>query len=96
MMLCCHSPAEAPNALAAWMISMFYFPVFALQITRFASASDIPARFIEKNISIRGRLRNITENGLEVEHLPIYVPLLSRLHTKRKDTHTYDPLTHFN
>ncbi|KAK7152306.1 hypothetical protein R3I94_008589 [Phoxinus phoxinus] len=51
-------------------------------ITKFGSATDIPARFIERNISIRGRLRNITENGLEVEHLPIYVPLLSRLLTK--------------
>ncbi|XP_039539729.1 protein C3orf33 homolog isoform X2 [Pimephales promelas] len=59
-------------------------------ITRFASASDIPARFIEKNISIRGRLRNITENGLEVEHLPIYVPLLSRLQTKRQSVSVLD------
>uniref|UniRef100_A0A671M882 Uncharacterized protein n=1 Tax=Sinocyclocheilus anshuiensis TaxID=1608454 RepID=A0A671M882_9TELE len=47
-------------------------------ITKFGSAADIPARFIERNISIRGRLRNITEKGLEVEHIPIYVPLLSR------------------
>ncbi|XP_077050728.1 protein C3orf33 homolog isoform X2 [Siphateles boraxobius] len=53
-----------------------------VRITKFGSATDIPARFIERNISIRGRLRNITENGLEVEHLPIYVPLLSRLLTK--------------
>uniref|UniRef100_A0A672MZ64 Chromosome 3 open reading frame 33 n=1 Tax=Sinocyclocheilus grahami TaxID=75366 RepID=A0A672MZ64_SINGR len=47
-------------------------------ITKFGTAADIPTRFIERNISIRGRLSNITEKGLEVEHIPIYVPLLSR------------------
>uniref|UniRef100_A0A8C1EJ11 Chromosome 3 open reading frame 33 n=1 Tax=Cyprinus carpio carpio TaxID=630221 RepID=A0A8C1EJ11_CYPCA len=47
-------------------------------ITKFGSATDIPAQFIERNISIRRRLRNITEKGLEVEHIPIYVPLLSQ------------------
>ncbi|XP_050991482.1 protein C3orf33 homolog isoform X1 [Labeo rohita] len=51
-------------------------------ITKFGSAADIPARFIERNISIRGRLSNITEKGLEVEHIPIYVPLVSRLLSK--------------
>ncbi|ROJ29152.1 Protein C3orf33 [Anabarilius grahami] len=53
-------------------------------MTKFSSATDIPARFIERNVSIRGRLRNITEKGLEVEHIPIYVPLFSRLFTKRQ------------
>ncbi|KAI7802790.1 c3orf33-like protein, partial [Triplophysa rosa] len=53
-------------------------------ITKFGSASDIPARFIERNISIRGSVRTITEKGLEVEHIPIYVPLLSPLLTKRQ------------
>uniref|UniRef100_A0A8C1GM28 Chromosome 3 open reading frame 33 n=1 Tax=Cyprinus carpio TaxID=7962 RepID=A0A8C1GM28_CYPCA len=43
-------------------------------ITKFGSATDIPAQFIERNISIRRRLRNITEKGLEVEHIPIYEP----------------------
>uniref|UniRef100_A0A671M873 Uncharacterized protein n=1 Tax=Sinocyclocheilus anshuiensis TaxID=1608454 RepID=A0A671M873_9TELE len=64
--------------------------LLAFDITKFGSAADIPARFIERNISIRGRLRNITEKGLEVEHIPIYVPLLSRLLTKRKEP--LDPL----
>ncbi|CAM4584146.1 unnamed protein product [Leuciscus chuanchicus] len=59
-------------------------------ITKFGSATDIPARFIERNISIRGRLRNITENGLEVEHLPIDVPLLSRLLTKHQSVSVLD------
>ncbi|XP_016095972.1 protein C3orf33-like [Sinocyclocheilus grahami] len=53
-----------------------------MTITKFGTAADIPTRFIERNISIRGRLSNITEKGLEVEHIPIYVPLLSRLLTK--------------
>ncbi|NP_001138268.1 protein C3orf33 homolog [Danio rerio] len=53
-------------------------------MTKFGSGTDIPARFIERNIIIRGRLRNITEKGLEVEHIPISVPLLSRLLAKRQ------------
>ncbi|XP_043088772.1 protein C3orf33-like [Puntigrus tetrazona] len=53
-------------------------------VTKFGSAVDIPARFIERNVSIRGRLRHVTEKGLEVEHIPIYVPFLSRLPTKRQ------------
>ncbi|XP_055030361.2 protein C3orf33 homolog isoform X1 [Misgurnus anguillicaudatus] len=51
-------------------------------ITKFGYASDIPAWFIERNISIRGKVRNITETGLKVEHQPIYVPLLSPLLAK--------------
>ncbi|XP_052007899.1 protein C3orf33 homolog [Xyrauchen texanus] len=59
-------------------------------ITKFGSAADIPARFIERNISIRGRVRNISEKGLEVEHIPIYVPLLSPLLTKRQSVTLLD------
>ncbi|XP_067275972.1 protein C3orf33 homolog [Pseudorasbora parva] len=59
-------------------------------ITKFSCATDIPARFIERNISIRGRLRNITEEGLEVEHIPIYVPLLSCLLIKRQSVTLMD------
>ncbi|XP_064831371.1 protein C3orf33 homolog [Oncorhynchus masou masou] len=51
-------------------------------ITRFGLASDIPARFIEKNVSLRGRVQTITETGLEVEHIPIYIPVLSPLLAK--------------
>uniref|UniRef100_A0A671KL02 Protein C3orf33-like n=1 Tax=Sinocyclocheilus anshuiensis TaxID=1608454 RepID=A0A671KL02_9TELE len=50
-------------------------------ITKFGFAADIPARFIERNISIRGRLSNITEKGLEVEHIPIYLTLASAGHS---------------
>ncbi|XP_070982750.1 protein C3orf33 homolog isoform X1 [Oncorhynchus clarkii lewisi] len=57
-------------------------------ITRFGLASEIPARFIEKNVSLRGRVQTITETGLEVEHIPIYIPVLSPLLAKGME----DPL----
>ncbi|CAB1348265.1 unnamed protein product [Coregonus sp. 'balchen'] len=52
-------------------------------MTRFGVASEIPARFIENNVSLRGRVQTITERALEVEHVPIYIPLLSPLLAKR-------------
>ncbi|CDQ98770.1 unnamed protein product [Oncorhynchus mykiss] len=57
-------------------------------ISRFGLASEIPARFIEKNVSLRGRVQTITETGLEVEHIPIYIPVLSPLLAKGME----DPL----
>ncbi|KAG7240785.1 hypothetical protein INR49_026391 [Caranx melampygus] len=53
-------------------------------ITKFQTASEIPARFIEKNVSLRGKVRSITERGLEVEHVPIHLPVLSPLLSKHK------------
>ncbi|KAJ8280483.1 hypothetical protein GJAV_G00055120 [Gymnothorax javanicus] len=53
-------------------------------VTKFGAASEIPARFIEKNVSLRGRVHRVTENGLEVEHLPIKIPILSPLLEKRQ------------
>ncbi|XP_062860999.1 protein C3orf33 homolog [Trichomycterus rosablanca] len=53
-------------------------------VSTFSSVSEIPAHFIERNVSIRGRVRSVTDRGLEVEHVPIYVPLLSRLLSKRQ------------
>ncbi|KAK2847398.1 hypothetical protein Q5P01_010397 [Channa striata] len=57
-------------------------------ITKFRAASEIPTRFIEKNVSLCGKVRAITENGLQVEHIPIYLPLLSPLLSKHKDVCT--------
>ncbi|XP_029301850.1 protein C3orf33 homolog isoform X2 [Cottoperca gobio] len=57
-------------------------------ITKFQAASEIPARFIERNISLRGKVHSITERGLEVEHVPIHLPVLSRLLSKRKGVRT--------
>uniref|UniRef100_A0AAQ6IIF9 TNase-like domain-containing protein n=1 Tax=Anabas testudineus TaxID=64144 RepID=A0AAQ6IIF9_ANATE len=54
------------------------------QITKFQAASEIPTRFIEGNVSLRGKVHSITEKGLQVEHIPIYVPILSPLLSKHK------------
>lgn len=54
------------------------------QITKFQAASEIPARFIERNVSLRGKVHSIAEKGLEVEHVPIYLPVLSPLLSKHK------------
>ncbi|XP_059247684.1 protein C3orf33 homolog isoform X4 [Mustela nigripes] len=45
--------------------------------SKFTSSSDIPVEFIRKNVKLRGRLRRITENGLEIEHIPITLPIIS-------------------
>ncbi|KAG7333509.1 hypothetical protein KOW79_003644 [Hemibagrus wyckioides] len=55
-------------------------------MSKFGSPSEIPSRFIEKNVSLRGKVRSVTERGLEVEHVPIHIPLLSPLLTKRQVT----------
>ncbi|XP_042343053.1 protein C3orf33 homolog isoform X2 [Plectropomus leopardus] len=53
-------------------------------ITKFQAASEIPARFIERNVSLRGKVHSITERGLEVEHIPIHLPVVSSLLMKHK------------
>uniref|UniRef100_A0A3B4T741 TNase-like domain-containing protein n=1 Tax=Seriola dumerili TaxID=41447 RepID=A0A3B4T741_SERDU len=63
-------------------------------ITKFQTASEIPARFIERNVSLRGKVLGITEKGLEVEHVPIYLPVLSPLLSKHKDVSTSPLLVH--
>ncbi|XP_004454502.1 protein C3orf33 homolog [Dasypus novemcinctus] len=45
--------------------------------SKFTSSSDIPVEFIKRNVKLRGRLRRITENGLEIEHVPITLPIVS-------------------
>ncbi|XP_074087136.1 LOW QUALITY PROTEIN: protein C3orf33 homolog [Macrotis lagotis] len=46
--------------------------------TKFVSPSNIPLDFIRKNVKLRGRLHRVTERGLELEHIPITIPLISR------------------
>ncbi|XP_051933513.1 protein C3orf33 homolog isoform X1 [Hippocampus zosterae] len=53
-------------------------------ITKFQAASEIPARFIENNVSLRGIVHSVKEQSLQVEHVPISLPLLSPLLTKHK------------
>uniref|UniRef100_H2LLK2 Chromosome 3 open reading frame 33 n=1 Tax=Oryzias latipes TaxID=8090 RepID=H2LLK2_ORYLA len=44
-------------------------------LTKFQAAREIPALFIERNVRLRGKVHSITEKGIEVEHVPIYLPL---------------------
>ncbi|XP_039186601.1 protein C3orf33 homolog isoform X1 [Crotalus tigris] len=46
---------------------------------KFTNALEIPPEFIEKNVKLRGQLRRITEQGLEIEHVPITLPIISSL-----------------
>ncbi|KAK1162524.1 protein C3orf33-like [Acipenser oxyrinchus oxyrinchus] len=52
--------------------------------SKFGSALEIPAEFIEKNVRLRGRVHHVTEKGLEVEHVPISVPVISSLLRQRR------------
>ncbi|XP_051013207.1 protein C3orf33 homolog [Acomys russatus] len=45
--------------------------------SKFTTPSEIPVEFIRKRVKLRGRLRRITECGLEIEHIPVTLPLLS-------------------
>ncbi|KAM5336028.1 protein C3orf33 homolog isoform 2-T2 [Glossophaga mutica] len=54
------------------------------QTSKFTSSSDIPVEFIRKNVKLRGRLRRVTEDGLEIEHIPITLPIIS---SWRKEPH---------
>ncbi|XP_054202275.1 protein C3orf33 isoform X1 [Homo sapiens] len=50
-----------------------------VRTSKFTSSSDIPVEFIRRNVKLRGRLRRITENGLEIEHIPITLPIIASL-----------------
>ncbi|XP_028919663.1 protein C3orf33 homolog [Ornithorhynchus anatinus] len=45
--------------------------------SKFTHPSDIPVEFVKKNVKLRGQLRQVTEKGLEIEHVPIMMPLIS-------------------
>ncbi|XP_072474767.1 protein C3orf33 homolog isoform X2 [Notamacropus eugenii] len=45
--------------------------------SKFLKPSDIPIEFIKNHVKLRGRLHQITEKGLELEHIPISIPLIS-------------------
>ncbi|XP_037534152.1 protein C3orf33 homolog [Nematolebias whitei] len=57
-------------------------------ITKFQTVHEIPARFFERNVSLRGKVHSITEEGIKVEHVPIYLPVFSSLLSKHKDACT--------
>lgn len=72
-----------PTPNCVWYL-MGVWSQLSPQFTKFQTASEIPARFIERNVSLRGKVHGITERGVEVEHLPIHLPVLSRLLTRSK------------
>ncbi|XP_019474770.1 protein C3orf33 homolog [Meleagris gallopavo] len=39
----------------------------------------VSCRFIEKNVKLRGKVHRVTEEGLEVEHIPISVPFITSI-----------------
>ncbi|XP_054022498.1 protein C3orf33 homolog [Dryobates pubescens] len=49
---------------------------------KFTSAVDIPVEFVRKNVKLRGKLHHVTEKGLEVEHIPISLPLITSIQRK--------------
>ncbi|XP_078245207.1 protein C3orf33 homolog isoform X1 [Pogona vitticeps] len=50
-----------------------------VRTTKFTNALEIPLEFVEKNVKLRGRLQRVTEQGLEIEHVPITLPVISSL-----------------
>uniref|UniRef100_A0A3Q2NYU3 TNase-like domain-containing protein n=1 Tax=Fundulus heteroclitus TaxID=8078 RepID=A0A3Q2NYU3_FUNHE len=63
-------------------------------ITKFRAAAEIPVRFIERNVRLRGKVHSITERGIEVEHVPIYLPVISPLLSKHRDVSTAPLVVH--
>ncbi|KAM6443110.1 protein C3orf33 homolog [Liasis olivaceus] len=47
--------------------------------TKFTNVLEIPPEFIKKNVKLRGQLHRISERGLEIEHVPITLPIISSL-----------------
>ncbi|XP_073435118.1 protein C3orf33 homolog isoform X2 [Dendrobates tinctorius] len=45
-------------------------------ITKFTSAKDIPEKFIKKNVKLRGKVIRVNEETIEIDHVPISLPVL--------------------
>ncbi|XP_075720128.1 protein C3orf33 homolog [Rhinoderma darwinii] len=48
-------------------------------VTKFTSAKDIPEQFIKKNVKLRGKIVRVTEETIEIDHIPISLPILRSL-----------------
>uniref|UniRef100_A0A665UL20 TNase-like domain-containing protein n=1 Tax=Echeneis naucrates TaxID=173247 RepID=A0A665UL20_ECHNA len=88
--LCLHQNISTGLAIAGLLLIARSIKL----ITKFKSASEIPPRFIERNVSLRGRVHSITEKGLEVEHIPIHLPVISSLLFNHKDASMSPLLVH--
>ncbi|XP_056420975.1 protein C3orf33 homolog isoform X2 [Hyla sarda] len=51
-------------------------------LTKFSKAKDIPKEFIKKNVKLRGKVVCVTEETIEVDHIPISLPILRSLQKK--------------
>ncbi|KAG9494180.1 protein C3orf33 homolog [Eleutherodactylus coqui] len=45
-------------------------------LTKFTSAKDIPEQFLKRNVKLRGKVVCVTEEAIEIDHVPISLPLL--------------------
>ncbi|XP_040205159.1 protein C3orf33 homolog [Rana temporaria] len=48
-------------------------------VTKFTNAKAIPDTFIKKNVKLRGKVISVKEHAIEIEHIPIRVPILTSL-----------------
>ncbi|XP_063772182.1 protein C3orf33 homolog [Pseudophryne corroboree] len=46
-------------------------------LTKFTNVKDIPDKFIQKNLKLRGKIVCVTEHAIEVDHIPITLPILA-------------------
>ncbi|CAL9684090.1 unnamed protein product [Knipowitschia caucasica] len=48
-------------------------------VTKFHASSQIPRHFVERNLTLYGKVDSVTEKGLRVEHVPVHLPIISPL-----------------
>ncbi|KAM4040764.1 protein C3orf33 homolog [Anomaloglossus baeobatrachus] len=48
-------------------------------IAKFSSAKDIPEKFIKKNVKLRGKVIRVNGEIIEIDHVPISLPILRSL-----------------
>ncbi|XP_067851441.1 protein C3orf33 homolog isoform X2 [Heptranchias perlo] len=78
---------EVGKVLGSYLSSVVDFGdehIHVLRVTKFTCVTKIPDNFIAKSVKLRGRVHHVTENGLEVEHIPITLPVISSLQRKRQ------------
>ncbi|KAG8581024.1 hypothetical protein GDO81_007521 [Engystomops pustulosus] len=45
-------------------------------VTKFTHAKDIPEQFIKRNVKLRGKVVCVSEETIEIDHIPISLPVL--------------------
>ncbi|XP_018412529.1 PREDICTED: protein C3orf33 homolog [Nanorana parkeri] len=48
-------------------------------VTKFTNAKHIPDNFIKRSVKLRGKVISVKEHTIEIEHIPIRVPILTSL-----------------